>query len=261
MLLSLVLVRPAAGRPAAEPARDLTRRAIAALPRPPADGTFRFAVMGDNRGNYEVLRQLIVSANREQPSLMVNTGDLVAEGRLREYLRFLAVIRQSHGPYFTVVGNHDVTGNGLLIYRQLFGEENYAFDYAGCRFVMLDNSRGQFPEERLQWLDTQLDTPLRKFVFMHKPPPVGTWGAPFAAAPWRENADRFVALVSRRRVDRVFVGHIHTYGEREIGGVRYVLTGGAGAPLAPSPHAYFHYVLVSVSPSGIQDQVVRLRPL
>ena len=36
--------------------------------------------MGDNRGNYEVLRELIVSANREHPAFMINTGDLVTRG-------------------------------------------------------------------------------------------------------------------------------------------------------------------------------------
>ena len=108
---------------------------------------------------------------------------------------------------------------------------------------------------------TTLDTPLRKFVFLHKPPDVGNWRKPFDAAPWHENALRFTELVGRRKVDRVFVGHIHAYGEKEIQGVRYVLSGGAGAPLDPSPHAYFHYVLVTVSPAGVQDRVVRLRPL
>jgi predicted phosphodiesterase len=261
-LLILVCLLPAtAGAWPVKPARELTRRAIASLPPAPADGAFRFVVMGDNRGNMEVLRQLVVDANRQRPAFMINTGDLVADGKLREYLRFLAVIRQSHSPYFTVLGNHDVGKNGLMIYHQLFGPENYAFDYAGCRFIALDNSRSLFPEERLQWLEQQLDTPLRKFVFLHKPPAIGKWGQAFEASPWRENADRFMELVGRRKVDRVFVGHIHTYGEREINGVRYVLTGGAGAPLDPSPRAYFHYVLVTVSPAGVQDRVIRLRPL
>ena len=67
--------------------------------------------------------------------------------------------------------------------------------------------------------------------------------------------------MGKRGVDRVFVGHIHTYGEKEINGVRYVLSGGAGAPLDPSPRAYFHYVVVTVSPKGVEDRVVRLRPL
>ena len=260
LALLLCLPRSAPAWPV-RPARELTRRAVASLPPEPVDGTFRFVVMGDNRGNYEVLRELIVSANREQPAFMINTGDLVTRGGRKEYLRFLAVIRQSHVPYFTVLGNHDVGGDGLGTYRQIFGDENYTFDYAGCRFIVLDNSRSRFPEERLRWLDQQLDTPLRKFVFLHKPPDVGNWRKPFDAAPWHENALRFTELVGRRKVDRVFVGHIHAYGEKEIEGVRYVLSGGAGAPLDPSPHAYFHYVLVTVSPAGIQDRVVRLRPL
>jgi predicted phosphodiesterase len=262
LLPAVLLLLPAAA-PArdARPAHDLTQEAVASLPASAADGSFRFVVMGDNRGNYEVLRQLIVSANRERPAFMINTGDLVAEGKLREYLRFLAVIRQSHSPYFTVLGNHDVGHDGLLIYRRIFGDENYAFDYGGCRFVMLDNSQSRFPEERLQWLEQQLETPLRKFVFLHKPPAVGKWGEAFDAAPWSDNADRFIDLVSRRAVDRVFVGHIHAYGERVIGGVRYVLSGGAGAPLDPSPRAYFHYVVVTVTPTEVQHRVVRLRPL
>ena len=128
-------------------------------------------------------------------------------------------------------------------------------------FLILGRNIRNRYAERLQWLDHQLDTPLRKFVFLHKPPDIGKWGKAFDASPWHENAQRFTELVGQHRVDRVFVGHIHTYGAREIDGVRYVLSGGAGAPLDPSPHAYFHYVLVTVAPDGVQDRVIRLRPL
>ena len=261
-VVALLLLLARAGQTwPVHPAHDLTQRAVASLPAAPADGAFRFVVMGDNRGNYEVLRELIIGANQQHPAFMINTGDLVTHGGAREFRLFLAVIRQSHAPYFTVVGNHDVGREGLRNYRQIFGDENYSFDYAGCRFIALDNSLGHFPEERLQWLDHQLDTPLRKFVFLHKPPDIGKWGKAFDASPWHENARRFTALVGQHRVDRVFVGHIHAYGEKEIDGVRYVLSGGAGAPLDPSAHAYFHYVLVTVSPTGVQDRVIRLRPL
>jgi predicted phosphodiesterase len=259
---SLLLLLPLAGEAwPVHPARALTQRAIASLPPARADGAFRFVVMGDNRGNYEVLREIIVGANRQDPAFMINTGDLVTHGGAREFQRFLAVIRQSHAPYFTVVGNHDVGRDGLRNYREIFGDENYSFDYGGCRFIVLDNSLGHFPEARLQWLDHMLETPLRKFVFLHKPPDVGKWGKAFDASPWHENAQRFTEVIGRHKVDRVFMGHIHTYGEKEIDGVRYIVTGGAGAPLDPSPHAYFHYVLVTVSPAGVRDRVIRLRPL
>jgi predicted phosphodiesterase len=243
------------------PPRDLTQRALASLPPAPLDGAFSFVVLGDNRGNYEVLRELIQMANRRQPSFLINTGDLVAKGKLSEYLRFLAVVRQSHSPCFMVAGNHDIGGNGRMLFRRIFGEENYAFDYSGCRFIILDNADGSFPDERLAWLEQQLATPLRKFLFLHKPPAVGNWAHPFDASPWTHNADRFTDLMSRRSVDRVFLGHIHAYEEKEIGGVRYVVTGGAGAPLDPAPHAYFHFVLVTVTKGGIQERVIRLRPL
>jgi predicted phosphodiesterase len=249
------------------PARDLTRRAIASLPPlaqaegPLPDGGFTFVVMGDNRGNYEVLRQLIERANRHRPAFIMNTGDLVAEGKLSEYLRFLSVVKRSHSPYFTIVGNHDVGGNGRIVYRQIFGEENYTFDYGGCRFVALDNADGSFPDERLAWLDQQLMTPLKKILFLHKPPAIGNWLHPFQASPWTQNADRFMSLVSQRGVSRVFLGHIHAYEEKEIGGVRYVVTGGAGAPLEPGPTGFFHSVTVTVTPSDIRDRVERLDAL
>jgi hypothetical protein len=126
---------------------------------------------------------------------------------------------------------------------------------------VLDNADGTFPDERLTWLDQQLTTPLRKMLFMHKPPAVGNWAHAFDASPWTQNADRFTALASQRAVDRVFLGHIHAYEEKEIGGVRYVVSGGAGAPLDPAPHAYFHSVRVTVTQTGIRDQVERLDPL
>ena len=52
----LLLPLPAGAWPV-NPARGLTTRAVASLPPAPADGSFRFVVMGDNRGNSEDSRR------------------------------------------------------------------------------------------------------------------------------------------------------------------------------------------------------------
>jgi len=62
-------------------------------------------------------------------------------------------------------------------------------------------------------------------------------------------------------VEEVFMAHIHGYASTVLDGVRYTLTAGGGAPLsgrlAKQGQAY-NYVLLRVSPEGVQRTVVRV---
>lgn len=63
-------------------------------------------------------------------------------------------------PYFVVVGNRDLLGNGGRIYEAFFGPRNYDFTYQRTRFVFLDtNSReygfgNRVPD--LAWLEQRI---------------------------------------------------------------------------------------------------------
>jgi 3',5'-cyclic AMP phosphodiesterase CpdA len=85
--------------------------------------------------------------------------------------------------------------------------------------------------EQTAWLRAQLEAAERDhvphvFVLLHQPPfSVGDHcGAALVMREW-------VELFERHRVRAVFAGHDHAYERMERNGVRYFVSGGAGAPL------------------------------
>lgn len=240
--------------------------------------TFQFAVLGDcEPGRFWISRLLfnrkgvfsrqLEAIQRQSVDFSVQLGDMVSRGLPENYLDFftqLGAISMTH-PYLTVIGNHDRLKphgkSNSRLYRSIFGRNNYFFDRGGARFVAVDSSDGRISPAQLKWLDRVLETPLRKIVFTHMPPSLlEIWGS-FAAAKklggFERGAREFADLMGKKEVDRVYMGHVHAFGVQDYKNVRYVLTGGGGSPLFPSgaEDRFYHYLTVSVGPSGISERV------
>ena len=65
--------------------------------------------------------------------------------------------------------------------------------------------------------------------------------------------DALHRLFVQSAVDIVFAGHEHTYKRLDKDGVRYVVTGGAGAPLYS---AFNHFMLIDVNGKQIAAKIV-----
>lgn len=255
----------------------LQLKKLGAKPRSQYD-RFEFAVMGDcEPGRFWIFRALfnragvfsrqISSIQQQSADFSVQLGDMVSRGLESHYLRFFRQMSSLpiEKPYLTVIGNHDRLRphgrSNSRLYRSLFGLNNYHFDHGGVRFVVLDSSSARLSYAQLKWLDKVLDSPSRKVIFTHIPPAfLELWGRSRLShrlGGFSEGASEFAAIASRRKVDRVFMGHIHGFGVQDYGGVRYVLTGGGGSPLFPLGAAdrFYHYLTVSVSPSGLSERV------
>jgi len=272
-----------AARALAAPARTAVQLArLAASPRPPG-GTFRFSIIGDAEpGRFWFSRALfnrapdafwtlLARADRSGADFIVQLGDMVSRGVLRNFLDFLARLRGAavRTPYLTVIGNHDRRNpHGVSddhAYRALFGGTNYAFERGGWRFVAVDTSAGRLLPSQLEWLKEVLAGDRPTVVFTHMPPaPLGEW-TDFAgrkgAGGFRIGAEEFMRLMSERRVARVYMGHVHGFGVLDRGGVRYVLTGGGGSPLFPGPvkERFHHSLTVEAGPDGLVETVHPLR--
>jgi hypothetical protein len=62
-------------------------------------------------------------------------------------------------------------------------------------------------------------------------------------------------------VNIVFTGHIHIFNETICDGVRYVITGGAGAGILPSSQGgMYHFVNVTLLGSNLMMNIVQLSP-
>ncbi|MDX6768960.1 MAG: metallophosphoesterase [Elusimicrobiota bacterium] len=259
-----------------------TERQLARLqerPRAPGE-SFRFTVIGDAEpgrfwfsrllfGRPGVFRRLLERADASGSDFILQLGDLVSRGlraRFRDLFVQLRAARLST-PFLTVIGNHDrhaphgVSNDRL--YRRYWGATDWVLDRGDWRFVTVDSSAGRVTPEQLAWLDSVLVPGKRFVVFTHVPPaPLGEftdYGRLKGVGGFREGSAAFMRLMAERGVERVYMGHVHGLGAVERDGVTYVLTGGGGSPLYPSPLRRLHHALdVEIGPEGVHETV---RPL
>lgn len=183
-------------------------------------GSLKIALMSDNHHNYNDIDTVVDVLNqRSHLDFVVHTGDMTDSSYNFEYDAFIQKFSRLSAPAFTVIGNHDAIGKGRKIYKNYFGEYNYAFVYKGYHFIFFNNNRLEFIDEgwSLDWLESELaknpDVP--KIVFQH---------INF------DNADAFPAEMSAKmkslyednNVQFVINGHRHVFELQEFNGVRYL---------------------------------------
>jgi len=238
------------------------------------DGSVRFAVLGDIEpgrffwsrmlwGERGIAETLIRRMQGSGVEFTMQLGDMVSRGTVRGFAGLFELLSRAAPsmPYFTVLGNHDRhdphSASDSALYETLVAPANYAFDRGGFRFVSLDTTGDGLADDQLEWLERALLTaPARKFVFIHVPPVQLKRFLTFGKGGFSRGSVRFVELMSRYSVERVYIGHIHGFGTADLGGVRYVLTAGGGSPLYPSPvQRFYHYLVVEAGPGGVRETV------
>jgi acid phosphatase type 7 len=260
---------------------------LATAPEVGAAVPFSFIVLGDSRSNAEAHRRVIERVSQEVPDFILGTGDMVDDGaRQEQWQTFFDVEREllADNVYFPSVGNHDRQGRGRTAdtYRSFFSvpdnggdsERYYSFSYANARVLVLDSNAHSFSlTGQTAWIERELsaarqDPRVRHvFVVMHHPPfSISLHGGQ------RDLRERWTPLFEKYGVTAVFSGHDHAYQRAEKNGLRYFVSGGAGAPLYPrSPRASavdkaavqrferaYHYLRVSVSAGSLDVTAVRV---
>lgn len=256
-LLALAAMAPA---PAARPTQN--QRALSALSRARQTENYSFVVTGDNRDGDAVFAKILRRARDYSPRFMLHTGDFVPAGGEQDYLRFLGTVQAAPFPVLPVLGNHDVVGRGRQHYTRLFGPAEFAFSYGRDRFIFVDNSAGKVTAAQRKRLAAELKKPARyRFVIMHMPPGNVIWFHAFT-----DGSQETMRTLEAGKADLVFLGHIHIFDKMEFQGVKYIVSGGAGAPLYRMPlyfsdrgGAFHHFTLIQVNGQGISDKVVEIK--
>jgi 3',5'-cyclic AMP phosphodiesterase CpdA len=186
-------------------------------------------------------RSVVVQLNALKPEFVIHLGDMVHP--VPSQATYVAATRRFHAlfsdlqmPLHLVPGNHDVGDKPiawtpavavnqrfLAIYREQFGKNFYAFDHRHCRFIVIDSqilNSGLIDEhDQWMWLETQLATDQRIFLFKHYPPFLHDVDEhehyDNIAEPARS---RLLELLQRRRVEALFCGHVHNFFYNRIGG-------------------------------------------
>jgi len=170
--------------------------------------TFSFAIVTDNHYYYDNLRTVIDDINKKNDILfIIFGGDITDQALLKEYDIFYNVMKNLNVPYLTVIGNHDYLSNGEVVYRQMYGEYNYSFEFNHNKFVIFDNVVWESNKDPdFDWLSTQLtDNELFKqvFVIAHIPPFTDQFDSDMEQA--------YRLLIQENNVHLSIHGHVHHY--------------------------------------------------
>ena len=243
--------------------------------------SFTFAVFGDNRPSTpdgaqpEGYRTVLKKVDSFNPAFAVNTGDCIYGSwnplKVKEqYEKYLEVTKASfRAKVYLTIGNHEVAGNPVN--QAFFAHElpglYYSFDQGDCHFIVLNGDivgqTNKVTGDQLEWLKEDLHKARAarlKFVFIHRPlyPVDGHMGQCLDKYP--QDRDALHALFVRNRITAVFQGHEHLFNLQTKNGVKYIITGGGGAPLYPSFEGkgdFHHFVLVTVTVDKVEMKVVK----
>lgn len=149
--------------------------------RKPTNDTLYIAFTGDSHRFYDEFDACTHAVNlkhHEHPiDFLIHVGDLADFGLPRQYQWGNGFLKQLEIPYFVVVGNHDLVGNGFIAYEEMFGTLDFSFIYKNTKFIFVNTNSREFGFDgsvpNLKWLDTELQ-PNANFakviVVFHVPP-------------------------------------------------------------------------------------------
>lgn len=251
---------------------------LAASPKSGSQASLKFVVYGDTRDDHAMHRKLVAMILKENPKIVIQTGDLVRSGSdnglWKIYDDITGEMRKQTLVY-PARGNHDVGGTG---YEERmtspFTSGNklyYSFDNGGCHFVCMaiDEVTKYDPEsEQYKWVVKDLEAAQAAkakhiFVYFHVPPySIGAHGSDL------DVRKTMCPVFEKYGVQAVFNGHDHIYYHTTRNGVAYVVSGGGGAGLYPCfkdkgviagdvYESVHHIVVVNVNGDEVKVSAIR----
>lgn len=249
-LAGVLISAPVFAQPVSQSAKPLNN----------AEGTFRFAIMGDRTGGMlpGVFEKGAEKVNLMQPEFVLSVGDLV-DGYTTDpdvwnaqWEEFDAIVNRLQMRFYYVPGNHDISNPQLdAVWRERHGSPWYTFRYKDVLFVALhteDRLGGGIGAQQLADITTALNANKDArwtLLFMHRP----LWNYGNQAG-----YEQIEAALGDRKYT-LFSGHHHHYlYSQHNGRDHYVLaTTGGGSHLRGVEFGEFeHITWVTMTDEGPQ---------
>lgn len=250
---------------------------------PPDARPFTFVTYGDSRSDPASHTAVVRALQNVPADFLLHTGDMVATGDEEDDWRGFFEIENKllrDRCVFATVGNHELAGEkgvGAATFLRYFASADEGgkerpklygtFRWSNTRFFLL-NAMDSWTGEDRAWLKEELDRALNepglvhRFAVLHH--------GPFSSGPHGGN-DRLhkngvMQIFKEGKVDLIIAGHDHAY-ERGAGeGVKYLVSGGAGAPLYPKKRTQpetaiyesaHHFVEISIDGEKVELKATR----
>ena len=250
---------------------------------PPDNAPFRFLVYGDSRSDADAHTAIVRGLLAAPGDLLINTGDMVLAGKdPADWISFFAI----EGPLlrdrcvFACVGNHELSRGdpaGEVAFLRYFsgaderGERARlygSFRWSNTRFFLL-NAMDTWTGEEREWLRGELARAMDEPGLVHRVAVLHH--GPFSSGPHGGNGALtgagIVPILANGKVDLVLAGHDHVYERGDGAGLKYLISGGAGAPLyehkqsAPQTIAFesvHHFIEVTVDGPSVKTLARRV---
>lgn len=231
------------------------------------DKTLTFAVMGNIKNSIEIFDRKIVEKLNSDSELdfMVATGNSVLDGSEDKYRMLYRSLKKIGMPCVLAVGQREVSDNGHARFYRHFGPYYFSFAKGDSYFIFLDTTGRTSSEWQNDWLTEELEEASAykyRFVFMDRQLYSVSTGELAEIGEThikdRELVHFLQESFERYDVTAVFASTQQVYDSRELGGVRYFITGGAGGWLhIEDPGSFYHYVKVKAGPGGVEYSVIK----
>lgn len=209
---------------------------------PSANEEVTFLAYGDVRTDHAAHRRVIAEmVEQGDAAFVLHTGDFVeVGGRPRDWETYFEIAAPllRRVPIYPSLGNHELYGPGgrAAYFRHLSApstrEAYYVRQFGGVQLIALDsNEEWADDSPQRQWLETVLsetpeETRFTVVVLHHGPVSSGRHGSHSGMVDTGVRE-----LLRDGGVDVVLSGHDHMYERGDAEGLKYVVTGGGGAPL------------------------------
>jgi predicted phosphodiesterase len=249
-------------------------------PAPGDDQPFAFLVYGDDRSGDEAHAAIVRSLIATPADFLIHTGDCVANGgdpeQWQTFFDIEAPLLRDRA-LFACVGNHELVDHGATAFLRYFGPGDageaapalyWTMRWGDARFFFLNGMDTWSSSDEKGWLRGELAKAdaeaglVWRFVVVHH--------SPWSTGPHGNNARMLeagvVPLLVEHKVDMVFAGHDHIFERGEQDGLKYIVSGGGGAPLYKIEHPQasarkaepaYHFVKVSVTKDSGEVVAVR----
>ena len=260
--------------------RALGRGRFTTAPKQGSAEPLKFLVYGDDRTDPTTHAAVVRALGATPSDFLINTGDMVEDGgRAEDWQSFFdieaPVLRDR--ALFVAIGNHELyddrAGANFARYFGFLGPNGSPQPYgtlrlSNVRFFFLNSLHDWTGGEERRWLEGELNRSdvepglAWRIAVMHH--------GPWSAGPHGPNAALVAAhvpeLLAAHHVDLVFAGHDHIYERGESGGLKFITSGGGGAPLYRASktastckvESAYHFVEVTTGPDAIRVLARRL---
>lgn len=207
---------------------------------------FKIAVISDTHNYFDELKLMVEKINQRGPyAFVVVTGDITNIALAQEFKRTQQLLDNLAAPVLVLAGNHDMVGNGQVVFERMYGPDRFSLVYKNLHLIMFNNNNwevaGGVPD--IDWIEAELakDLAPQKLLFAHI-------DYKDRDRYSRGQIDRVEQLLNDYSVSYYISGHNHNEGQRSFGAGTQVTVGAASKRV---------YVELRVTPGGVTHQFVR----